>query len=147
MILGSYYSEMHTLPSKSKMTDRMSVVFDIVPSAAWGFSDFLGSLLLPQQVAAILRCDAIIPSFQKGHLQQTCTPSRWQDPKTPTIWQYQLSIFPHDKVKALSVEPTQTHTFFFLMELRRKRKKLVKNLTLLPLFKVNSESGMRANVY
>lgn len=112
MILGSYYSEMLTLPSKSKMTDRMSVVFDIVPSAAWGFSDFLGSLLLPQQVAAILRCDAIIPSFQKGHLQQTCTPSRWQDPKTPTIWQYQLSIFPHDKVKALSGGANSNSHFF-----------------------------------
>ena len=134
MILGSYYSEMLTLPSRSKMTDRMSAVFDIVPSVARGFFDFLGSLLLPQQVAAILRCDAMIASFQKAVFSK---PAPQVDDRTLRHLQYDNISSPFFHCQ---VEPTQTHTYFFLMELRRKRKKLVKNTILLPLFKVNSES-------
>lgn len=111
--------------SQQLQKDRMSRVFDMVPSAAWGFPDFLRSFLLPQQVVAILRCDAMISSSPKGCFQQTCTPNTGQDPKAPTICQYQLSMFPHNKVKALSgggkpnsISSLSHFSFRFLMKLR-----------------------------
>lgn len=75
----------------------MSGVFDMVPGTAWGFATFSGSVMPPQRVVAILSCDAMTSSFQKGCFQQTCIHSAGQAPKAPIICQYQLSIFPIPK--------------------------------------------------
>lgn len=108
-----------------------------------------GSWPLPQQVAAIFRCDAMMPFFHKGCLQQPSTPSTGQHPRhlryTPIN-----SPFPHiTKRKHCQVEPTQllTFTHYYFLNETQEEKKRVKNSTLFSLFKVNVENRIIVNIY
>lgn len=131
--------------------DRMSGVFNMVPSAAWGLTDFLKSLLLPQQMAAILGCDAMTPSFQRGCFQQTCILSKYRTGHLQSA-NINSPFFRMTMSKHHQVEPTQTqllhsHTFFFLWMKLKKREKRGKTQHPALFSRVNSENRTIVNIY